>query len=161
MRLGICVAGVMTLLSIGAFGQDASASKPQRGGDIATAQRIAIAALNFRQGDAAGFNRARANFTVSGWKDFMKHMEGFLDAKGAPTFTSTFVAASQAKVLDEKDGVIHFRIPGTMTQSNQLGKTSYQRFAVEAYAVRDSADKKTKLQRLEQVMCLGASTACN
>lgn len=150
----------MSFLNIAAFGQDSSASKPQRDSDIATAQGFAIAALNFRQGDAAGFNRNHANFTDEGWKDFMKHMEGFLDAKGAPTFSSTFVPAGASKVLDDKDGVIHFRIPGTMTQSSQLGKITYQHFAIEVYAVRDSTEKKAKIQRLEQITCVGA-TACN
>jgi hypothetical protein len=149
------------LSSISAFSQDAFRSSSQREGDIATAQEIAIAALNFRQGDAAGFNHARANFTMSGWKDFMKHMEGFLDPKGAPTFTSTFVAAREARVLDEKDDVIHLRIPGTMTQSSQLGRTMYQRFAIEVYAVRDSIERRTKIERLLQITCLGASTSCN
>ena len=161
MRLTGCLAGVVVFLSIAAICQDASGPKPQPDSDIQTAQRIAVAVLNFRQGDATGFNRSRANFTDAGWKDFIKQMQGFLDAKGAPTFTSTFVAAREARMLDEKDGVIHFRIPGTMTQSNQLGKTTYPRFALEVYAVRDSTGRTTKIQRLEQITCHGTSTACN
>ena len=143
------------------FGQDASGSNPQNEDDLVTAQKIAIAALNFRQGDANGFNHARGNFTVSGWKDFMKHMEGFLDAEGSPTFTSTFVATRAARTLDDKDGIIHFKVPGTMTQSNQIGKTTYQHFAIEVYAVRDSIEKRIKIQRLEQITCVGSSKACD
>lgn len=161
MRLAITALGIVALLTIAAIGQDASGPKPQGDSDLATAQRIAIAALNFHQGDAAEFNRARANFTDGGWAEFIKRMDGFLDAKGAPTFTSTFVVAREAKVLDEKGGAIHFRIPGTMTQANQLGKTTYHPFAIEVYAVRDSADKKIKIKRLEQITCVGAPTACN
>ena len=161
MRLATCVAVAAAFLSIGSFAQDSSRAKPSLDADIALAQRFAIAALNFRQGDAAGLNQLRANFTDDGWKDFMKHMEGFLDANRAPTFTSTFVPARDARLLDEKDGVIHLKIPGTMTQSSQLGKTTYRRFALEIYAVRDSGNKKTKIQRLEQITCLGSSTACD
>jgi len=142
------------------FGQDAFGSNPQNENDFVTAQKIAIAALNFRQGDANGFNRARANFTLNGWKEFVKHMEGYLDDEGSPTFTSTFVATRAARTLDDKDGVIHFRIPGIMTQSNQLGKTTYKRFAIEVYAVRDPTERRIKIQRLDQITCLGSSKAC-
>ena len=143
------------------FGQDAFGSNPQNEDDFVTAQKIAIAALNFRQGDANGFNRARANFTLNGWQEFVKHMEGYLDAEGSPTFTSTFVTTRPARMLDDKEGVIHFRIPGTMTQSSQIGKTTYQRFAIEVYAVRDSTEKRIKIQRLVQITCLASSKACD
>lgn len=142
------------------FAQDVFAANPQNEDDFVTAQKIAIVALNFRQGDANGFNRARANFTLNGWKEFVKHMEGYLDAEGSPTFTSTFVATRAARMLDDKDGVIHFRIPGTMTQNNRLGKTTYQRFAIEVYAVRDQTERRIKIQRLEQITCLDSSKAC-
>src|SRR5215831_3223845 len=99
--------------------QDAKPIKPDSKA-IASAQEAAIAALTFRQGDASGFTRARENFTSEGWKAFIKHMEGFLDEKGAPTFTSNFVGSHDAKLLDEKDGLLHLRIPGTLTQSSNL-----------------------------------------
>jgi hypothetical protein len=55
--------------------------------------------------------RARDNFTPEGWKDFMRPMEGFLDRKGTPIFTSSFVATRDATVVDEKECVLHLRIP--------------------------------------------------
>ncbi|HEV2492302.1 MAG TPA: hypothetical protein VG204_04435 [Terriglobia bacterium] len=118
-------------------------------------QKAAVAALNFRQGDATSFNRARADFTADGWKDFLTHMQGFLDAKGAPTFTSSFVVKHDARLLDEKNGLTHLRIPGSLTQSNKLGRTIYDPAAIEVYA-----DKEAKIQRLQQITCLGASKAC-
>jgi hypothetical protein len=42
-------------------------------------KKAAVGAVNFRQGNAANLTHARADFTPDGWKDFMKHMEGFLD----------------------------------------------------------------------------------
>lgn len=149
------------ILGMTSFGRDLFGANPQNEDDFLAAQKIAAAALNFRQGDADGFNRARANFTLNGWKEFVKHMESYLDAAGSPTFTSTFVPTHAARKLEDKDGVIHFKIPGTLTQSNQLGKTTYQRFAIEVYAVRDSTEKGVKIQRLEQTTCLGSSKACD
>jgi hypothetical protein len=123
---------------------------------VAFAESTAVRAVNFRQGDAAGFARSRNDFTESGWKEFMKVMQGFLDEKGAPTFTSTFAASGKANVLDEKDGFVRIRISGTLTQSNKLGKTTYDRAALEVLA----GGNPVKLQKVEQITCLGASTAC-
>ena len=123
---------------------------------VTFAESAAVRAMNFRQGDAARFARSRDDFTEGGWKDFIKVMQDFLDDKGAPRFTSTFVASASAKVLDEKDGIVHIRIPGTLTQSNRLGKTTYDRAALEVLA----GGNPLKLQKVEQITCLGASTAC-
>lgn len=145
------VIGVL-LLSFPLFAQNRTQSRSDL---VSFGQNAAIAALNFQQGDAAGFNRARDNFTAEGWKDFLKHMEGFLDEKGAPTFTSSFVASRDATVVDQKEGVLHLRIPGTLTQSSKIGKTTYKA-AIEVDVLRSPA----KIQRLEQVTCVGSSTAC-
>lgn len=122
---------------------------------IAFAETAAVRAVNFRQGDAAGFAKSRSDFTDDAWKDFMIHMQGFLDEKGAPTFNSTFIKSGNAKVLDEKNGVVHFRIPGTLTQSNKLGRTVYQAGLEVAVGGNPS-----KIQKLEQITCAGASQAC-
>ena len=122
---------------------------------VAFVQRAAVRAVNFSQGDAAGFTASRGDFTDDAWKDFINHMQGFLDEKGAPTFTSSFVASGPAKVLDEKNGNVRFRIPGTLTQSSKLGKTTY-RAALEVSA----GGKPVKIRKLEQIACAGASPAC-
>ena len=122
---------------------------------VAFAEKAGIRALSFRQGDAAGFARGRNNFTDAGWKEFMKNMQGFLDEKGAPTFTSSFVASGGVKVLSQEDGVVRVRIPGTLTQSNNIGKTTY-RAALEVTA----GGEPVRIQKLEPIACAGASKAC-
>ena len=128
---------------------------------VASAQKIAVAAVTFREGDAAGFNRARPNFTSEGWQDFVRRMAGYIDKNGAPTFTSDFVPARDAVFLGEKDGVLLLRIPGTLTQSNKLGRTTY-RAALEVDVILDSSSSDTpiKVRRLEQITCAGQSTKC-
>jgi|SRR5215469_6122980 len=128
---------------------------------VSAAQKAAVAAVNFREGDAAGFNKARTDFTEEGWKDFLRHMVGFLDSQGAPTFNSSFVPSKSAKILDENEGKIHFRIPGTLTQSNQQGRTTYAHAALEVHVIYDPVKKQGDIQRLEQITCAGASTACD
>ena len=128
---------------------------PGQAATVAVAERVAIAAITFREGDAAGLRRARSDFTPDGWVDFLKRMQGFLDANGAPTFTSSFTASGRASVLEEHDGVVHFRVPGTLVQSNKVGRTTY-RGAIEVYA----GGSPLRIERLEQIACIGASTAC-
>ena len=40
---------------------------PEQAATVAVAERAAMAAITFRQGDAAGFGRARFDFTPDGW----------------------------------------------------------------------------------------------
>ncbi|HEX5411699.1 MAG TPA: hypothetical protein VFZ27_07530 [Terriglobia bacterium] len=163
MRASLTVAVVAILVSFPAMGQSSAQTASDQAAAVDLGQRAAIAALNFQQGDAAGFNRARDNFTPEGWKDFVQHMQGFLDKRGAPTFTSSFVAKRDATVLSESEGVLRLRIPGTLTQSNKTGRTTYRRAAIEVYVLRDpaSGEKPIKIQHLEQITCAGASTACD
>ena len=133
----------------------AAQTAPEQATTIAAAEKAAISAVTFRQGDAAGFSRARTDFTANGWTDFLKGMQGFLDAGGAPTFTSTFTASGGAAVLGEHEGIVHFRVPGTLVQSNAIGKTTY-RAAIEVYA----GGTPVRIERLEQITCVGASTTC-
>jgi hypothetical protein len=155
------VLAITVFLDIPAFAQNAAPSRLDQAAIVGFSQKAAIAALNFQQGDVVGFARAHDDFTSDGWKDLITRMEGFLDQKGAPTFTSSFVAAHGATVLDEKEGVLHLRIPGTWTQSSNLGRTTY-RAAIEVYVLpnRTAGGRTIKIQRLEQITCAGASTAC-
>jgi len=129
---------------------------------VAIAQDASVRALNFRQGDAEGWKRARRDFTPEGWTEFVKHMQEWLDEKGAPTFSSNFVASRNAVVIGKENGVVHFRIPGTLTQTQNGSKTAY-RVAIEVYAFRDlliHKGKAIKIKHLEQSTCAGTSTAC-
>lgn len=161
MRGHFKVFAITVFLGAPVFAQNATPPRLDQATIVGFSQKAAIAALNFQQGDAVGFGRAHDDFTSDGWKDFLKHMEGFLDENGAPTFTSSFAAARDAAVLDEKEGVLHLRIPGTLTQSNNLGRTTY-RAAIEVFVLRNRTvgGRLIKIQRLQQITCAGASKAC-
>ena len=158
------VARILTalLLCVPVFAQNAHAQAPDKGALSAFGEKAAIAAVNFHEGDLAEFTHARADFTPDGWNRFVQHMQGFLDPKGAPTFTSSFVASGSATVVDEKDGVLHLKIPGTLTQASKLGRTTY-RAALEVYFLADPSTgaKSFKIQRLDQVTCGASSKGCS
>ena len=122
---------------------------------IAFAQKAAMRAVNFNQGDIASLNHAGADFTPEAWKAFMKHFEGFLDKTGAPIFSSSFVPSKSATVLGQENGIVHLRIPGTLTQTQNQSRTTY-RAAVDAWV----GGRPLSIQRLTQTTCVGASKAC-
>jgi hypothetical protein len=153
----LTILALLLLVSIELFAQAPPALTPEQQQTVISAQKAAIQAMNFREGDLPGFTRNRDNFTAEGWSAFLKHMEGFLDDKGAPAFTSSFVPSHDAVVLKQENGILNFRIPGTLTQSTKQGKTTYRWFAIEVQV----QGNPVKIVRLEQITCSNKSnTAC-
>ena len=155
MRGHLAMLFIVLLVGIPFLRQSQAVTGTDQSAIVAFAQKASVRAVNLHEGDAESLARARADFTPEGWKDFMKHMEGYLDPRGAPTFNSSFVPSGNARVLDEKDGIVHVRIPGTLKQSNKVSSTTY-RAALDVRA----GGNPIKIERLEQVACAGASTDC-
>ncbi len=155
MRCHLIMPSVALFAGILVFAQTEPPAQTDQAAIIAFAQKAAVRALNFRQGDIGSLTRARADFTPEEWKEFMKHMEGWLDQKGAPTFSSSFEPSRDAVVVGLENGIVHLRIPGTLKQTQNLSSTTY-RAAIDVHA----GGNPTKIQHLEQITCVGASTAC-
>jgi hypothetical protein len=111
-------------------------------------EQAAVRALNFEQGDAQSLTKSRDDFTPQGWDAFMKTMQGFLDAKGAPTFSCKFVPEGASVRVKNDSGESVLKIPGTLTQTSGGSRTTY-RLRVE---VTETGDPP-KIQHLEQVTC--------
>jgi hypothetical protein len=155
MRCHLMMLFVATFTGISLFAQTQPPAETDQAAIVAFAQKAAVRALDFRQGDIGSLTHARADFTPEGWKEFMKHMEGWLDQKGAPTFSSSFVPSRDAVVVGLENGFVHLRIPGTLKQTQNQSSTTY-RAAIDVHA----GGKPIKIQHLEQITCVGASTAC-
>ena len=85
----------------------------------------------------------------------MKHMAGFLDPRGAPAFSSSFVPSGNAVVTGKENGIVYFRIPGTLKHMQGASSTTY-RANIEVQA----GGEPMKIQLLEQTTCLGPSIVC-
>ncbi|MGH9514304.1 MAG: hypothetical protein ACRD3P_01320 [Terriglobales bacterium] len=144
-----CVPLVICALSIFGLAQTPPASTPAQ--SVTQVQAAAINALTFEQGNLHSLTKARTDFTPQGWNDFMKTLQGFLDDKGAPTYSSTFVPAGDAVVVNNQNGIVNLKIPGTLTQTSGASRTSY-RLRVEVRA----AGAPLKIEHLEPVTCLHA-----
>jgi hypothetical protein len=93
---------------------------------VALAERAAVRALGFTQGDARSFTASRPDFADTAWAAFQKQFAGFLDAQGAPQFSSRFTPAGRAVLVGAEGGVARVRIPGELVQSTPAGKTTYR-----------------------------------
>jgi hypothetical protein len=161
MRRQLIVVLALYFASIPVFAQSSSPERRDLDAIVASGQEAAIRAVTFRQGDAKGFKRGHPDFTPDGWTEFLKHMRGWLDEKGAPTFSSSFTPSRNAVVIGNENGVVHFRIPGTLIQRRNGSSTTY-RAALEVYAFRDMihGGQAIKIKHLEEITCAGASSAC-
>ena len=111
------------------------------------AQHAAVHALNFRQGDLHILRAARHDFTPSGWSAFMKTLEGFLDEKGAPKFSSEFAPSGEAAIVKEENGTYYLTIAGKLTQTQNQSRTVYQHAAIDIQ-IRGTPPK---IQHLETI----------
>ncbi len=157
MRCRAVVFCVALFSVVFAFAQHQGTANEDRAAIVAFAQKAAVQALNFRQGDLESLTAARADFTPEAWQEYMRHMEGFLDESGAPTYSSSFVPSRSPVVLAEQEGMVQIRIPGKLIQTRNKSSTTYSRFAVEVQAGGDPI----KIRRFEQLTCRGASPACD
>jgi hypothetical protein len=119
---------------------------------VAPVQNAVVRALNFDQGDGARLRGAREDFTPEGWQQFMKRLDGWLDARGAPTFSSSFVPSGNATILGQDDGALHVVIRGTLKHSQNASTTTYP-IVIDVRA----GGKPLKIEHLEQTVCIGAT----
>jgi hypothetical protein len=148
MRRFCAILFMLFRLTISVFLESAPTLAGERLTGVAFAQAAGIRAVNFHQGDAKCLSRARRDFTPAAWRDFMKYMDGYVDAKGAPLFDSSFVPSHDAEVLGTDNGVVHIRIPDTLIQSSGSSRTTY-RAAIEMYA----GGRPPRITHLEQITC--------
>jgi hypothetical protein len=95
------------------------------------AQSAAVRALDFEQGNLQSLLDARDDFTLDGWNDFMKHMRGYVDAKGVPQFSQRFVPSGDPVLIDEKDGIVHLTIRGRLKQTHDISSTTYDHVEID------------------------------
>jgi hypothetical protein len=145
---------IVAALTIAALSCQLAAQNAPRDASSSVIEKTVVAALSFQQGDLASFKTAQANFTSEGWDEFIRTMQGFLDASGAPTFTSKFVPAGPTAITSQENGAIGAKVPGTLSQTHDKSTTTY-RLRVEV----QTAGTPPKINHLKQITCLGASAA--
>ena len=86
----------------------------------------------------------------------MKHLDGWLDDKGAPTFTSSFVPSGGPTIISQSGGVLQLTMTGTLKQRQNNSTTTYP-IVVEVTA----SGKPMKIESLKQSICGGrTATPC-
>ena len=126
-----------------------------------SAQGAVARALNYDQGDSRSLIDAENDFTVDGWREFMKRMDGWLDDKGAPQGSSHFTSMGETVVKIQQNGVVRLIIPGVLKQEvkNAYGgiSSSTYRVVIDVQAVSNPF----KIVQLETRTCGGTTTAAS
>ena|SRR5579864_831943 len=146
MRSNVLVLCVLSFAISSVLAQTAGVTAKNQAA-VEFAQKAAVRALSFNQGDAESLRRARPDFTPEGWNEFMRQMQGFMDEKGAPAFSSKFAPSGKAVVIREEQGLIHFRIPGTLTQTQGTSRTTYSHSEIDVKA----GGQPVKIEHLEAI----------
>lgn len=123
---------------------------------LSFARIVAVQALTFHEGDRRALARVKQEFTPDGWQQFLKGLRDWLDSNDTPTFGSSFAPSSEGRVVEERDGLIHVRIPGSLTQTHHQSTTTYRVAAADVWV----GGTPLKVHRLTQTTCKGASVAC-
>jgi len=147
MRVHFTVLFAAVLVSSPAVAQTTPVPTTDQAAIVGSGQKAVVRALNFDRGDLERLRAARSDFTPEGWREFMKHLDGWLDDKGAPTFSSSFVASGDPTIVSQSDGVLHITIPGTLRHSQNGSSTTY-RVVVDVRA----GGTPMKIEHLKQTM---------
>jgi len=116
----------IALVSVPRFAQAVPLQAKDNGAIIDFVQRAVVRALDYSQGDRQSLIDAQDDFTADGWREFMKRTEGWLDSKGAPLGTSSFMPSGDAVITDQENGLMHLIVPGVLTQSQNQSVTTYR-----------------------------------
>jgi hypothetical protein len=153
MRVHVMVLVAAVLVAGPALAQTTPMSATDQAAIVAPVQKAVVRALNFDRGDVERLKGAKDDFTPEGWREFMKRLDGWLDDKGAPTFSSSFVPSGDATILGQGDGALHVVIRGTLKHSQNASTTTYP-IVIEVRA----GGTPLKIEHLEQTVCIGAKT---
>jgi hypothetical protein len=125
------------------------------------AQKAAVRALDYNQGDRDSVMDAQEDFTPDGWREFMKWLNGWLDDKGAPLGSSHFSPTSDAVVKSEEDGVARLTIPGTLKQLSRNEHGGVIGATYRAVIEIKAGGNPVKILHLKATTCGGASTVAS
>ena len=138
---------VILLAVCPAWTQNMPQPAPDLRGTIDFTQKAVVRALDFNQGDIKSLRDALDDFTPDGWSAFVKSLEGFLDDKGAPKYTSDFAPSGNAVVVRQENGVVHLTIPGKLTQTQNQSRTVYGHTEIDVQV----SGKPPKIQHLKTI----------
>jgi hypothetical protein len=113
------------------------------------ARMAVLRALNYDEGNRDSLIDAQGDFTPEGWSEFMKWLDGFVDAQGAPTGSSRFTITGDVVVKSQGNGVTRLSIPGTLKQESTGRATTTYRVIVDV----EVSDKPLKIRHLKTKYC--------
>ena len=131
-----------------------NAADPQ----VRFAEKAAVDALSFRQGELASLVDMKPLFSAPGWADFMKRLTGFVDPQGAPTFTSTFTPSGPAIAAKKDQASLIITVPGVLKHESRSSQGSASSTSYRAEIDVRVSPSPFRIEMLVQRTCGGAVT---
>lgn len=95
------------------------------------ATALGLRAMEFNQGNLPSLLDAEKDFITEGWMEFKVKLNGWLDEKGAATFSSVFVPSGPALDVRRRDRVMYLTIPGVLKHENLTNMAEYRQRDIE------------------------------
>lgn len=142
--------------------QSAPGQSTNQAADVDLVKKMVFRALDHNQGDIGSLNDAQNDFTPQAWSKFIRHMDGYLDARGAPLFNQTFTPAEEPVVVSRENGLTYIAIRGLLQQTASMSKSTAINSTVTYRSVIyvEVGGSPTKIQKLEQTMCGVGTEPC-
>jgi hypothetical protein len=143
---------ILLLLSVTGFAWNKTASG-QDSTIIEYGTEVVSKALNFSQGDRESLVDAQDFFSPKGWEAFMKKLNGWLDEKGAPKYTSSFKQGERPPKVQAVEGGFVLTVFGDLKQQsrNEYGGVSTTTYSVAVDMT--ISNKPLQIELLEQRTC--------
>jgi len=106
--------------------QTASLQAKDQAAIVEFVQKAVVRTLNYSQGDRQSLIDAQDDFSADAWREFMATMEGWVDSKGTPLGSSSFMPSGGAVITGDENGLLHLTVPGVLKQSQNKSTTTYQ-----------------------------------
>lgn len=130
--------------------------------DVDLVEKTVLRALELNVGDPSSLQAAQSDFTPQAWSKFIHHMDGYLDARGAPLFNQKFTPTEKPVLVNQKNGVMSVAMQGLLEQTSALNKATAinSRASYRAVIYVQVGGSPMKIQNLEQTTCGTGTGPC-
>jgi hypothetical protein len=114
------------LVSVPQLTQAAQLQAKDQASIVEFVQKAVVRALDYSQGDRQSLIDAQDDFSADAWREFMARMEEWVDSKGTPLSSSSFMPSGAAVITGDENGLLHLTVPGVLKQSQNKSTATYQ-----------------------------------
>src|SRR5262245_11719422 len=89
-------------------------------------EKAVVRYLDYSQGDRQSLIEAQDEVSADAWREFMATMKEWIDSKGTPLSSSSFVPSGGTVITGAENGLLHLTVLGVLKQSQNKSTTTYR-----------------------------------